>query len=128
MVHLVGVLAEEPGAAHDLGAHQRRRDERDEPGLQRAVEREDHDRDLEARADAREEVEAAARDLRAALHVDRAEQLAELEVVARLEVERGGLAVRAQRDEVVFAAGGDAVDDDVLDLRERGVGCRLRPR
>ena len=88
VVDLVGVLAEESGAAHHLGTHQRRRDERDEPGLQRAVEREAHERDLEARADAGEEVEPAARHLRAALHVDRAEQLAEREVVARLEVER----------------------------------------
>ena len=85
-----------------------------------------HERDLEARADAGEEVEPAARHLGAALHVDRAEQLAELEVVARLEVERGRLAVRAQRDEVVLAAGGHAVDDDVLDLGEGRVGCRLR--
>ena len=49
--------------------------------------------------------------------------LAELEVVARLEVELRRLAVRAQRDEVVLAAGGHPVDDDVLDLREHGVGC-----
>ena len=58
------------------------------PACERAVEREVHQRDLEARADAGEEVEAAARHLGAALHVDRAEQLAELEVVAGLEVER----------------------------------------
>jgi hypothetical protein len=47
-------------------------------------------------------------------------------VVAGLEIEGGGVAVRAQRDEVVLATCGDAVDDDVLDLRERFIGCRFR--
>ncbi len=125
VVDLVGVLTEEPGASHDLRTHERRRDERDEPGLQRPVEREHHERELEAGADALEEVEPAARHLRAALHVDRVQQLAELEVVARLEVELGHSAVRAEGDEVLLAAGGDALDHDVLDLRERGVGSLL---
>ena len=96
--------------------------------LQRPVEREVHDRELEARADAREEVEAAARHLRAALHVDRAEQLAEREVVERLEVELGRCTVRAQRHEVILAARGNALDDDVLDPGERGVGGLLGRR
>ena len=116
-VDLGGVLAEEPGAAHDLGTHQRGRDHRDEPSRERALEAEVHERDLETRPDAGEECEPRPRDLGSALHVDRAEQLAQLEVVARLEVEGGRVAVRAQRDEVVFAARGDAVDDDVLDPR-----------
>ena len=76
--------AEEAGARHDVGAHQRRRDERREARLERALEAEVHERDLEPRADALEEVEARAADLGAALHVDGVEQLAELEVVARL--------------------------------------------
>ena len=38
----------------------------------------------------------------------------------------GRLAVLAQRDEVVLAAGGHAVDDDVLDRGERRVGCLFR--
>ena len=63
------------------------RDERREAGVERPVEAEVHERELEAGADALQEVEAGAADLRAALHVDRVEQLAELEVVARLEVE-----------------------------------------
>jgi hypothetical protein len=41
LVDLVGVLAEEPGAAHDLGPHERRRDHGDEPGIDGALERED---------------------------------------------------------------------------------------
>ena len=44
-------------------------------------------RELELGADAGEEVEARAGHLGAALDVDRAEDLAELDVVARLEVE-----------------------------------------
>ena len=91
------------------------RDERDEPRGERAVEAQVHERELEARADALEEVEARARHLGAALHVDRVEQLAELEVVARLELERRDLADLAQHDEVVLAAGRHAVDDDVVD-------------
>ncbi len=89
VVDLVGVLAEKAGARHDLGAHQRRRNKRYEVLGERLVEREVHERQLEARADAAKKVEAAAADLRAAGDVDRAEQLAELDVVARLEVEVG---------------------------------------
>ena len=126
VIDLGGVLAQESGAAHDLGAHQRRRDDGGEARLQRTVEAQVHERDLEARADAREEVEPAARHLGAALHVDRAEPLAQLEVVAGLEAERGDLAVRAQRDEVVLAARGHTLDDDVLDRGEGLGGCLLR--
>ena len=64
--------------------------------------------ELQQRADAGQEVEPAARDLRAALDVDRAEQLAELEVVLRL-LDVGHGADLAQHDEVVLAAGGRAV-------------------
>ena len=125
LVDLVGVLAEETRAAHHLGAHERRRDHRDEPGVDGALQRERHERVLEARADAGEEVEARARHLGAALHVDRAELLAEGEVVERLEVERRRLAVGAEGDEVLFAAGGHPLDDDVLDAGERLVGGGL---
>ena len=48
--------------------------------------------ELEPGADAGEEVEPRAADLGAALHVDGAEELAELEVVARLEALRGEVA------------------------------------
>ena len=87
VVDLVGVLAEEPGAAHDLRAHQRRGDQRDEAGRERAVERETHQGELQTCADAAQEVEARAGDLDAARDVDGAEHLAQLDVVARLEVE-----------------------------------------
>ncbi len=86
-VHLIGVLAEEARAAHDLGTHERRRDERNEAGLDGAVQRHVHEPELEARPHTPQEVEPTARDLDPALDVDRAEQLAEVGVVARLEVE-----------------------------------------
>ena len=54
-------------------------------------------RQLQQRADAGEEVEPAARHLRAALHVDRAEQLAELQVVARVVDAPAGRRPRAAR-------------------------------
>ncbi len=50
VVDLVGVLAEEARALHDLGTHERRHDHGREPGGERLVEREVHERDLEARA------------------------------------------------------------------------------
>jgi hypothetical protein len=121
LVDLVGVLPEEAGAAHDLGPHERR----GIMGMNPASTARWSASDMSAysrRADAGEEVEAAARDLGAALHVDRAELLAEGEVVERLEVEGCRFAVRTDGDEVLLAAGRNAVDDDVLDAREGRVG------
>ncbi len=40
-------------------------------------------------------------------------------MVERLEIEGCRFAVRPKRDEVVLAAGGHPIEDDVLDLRER---------
>ena len=105
------------------------------PALDRLRHRHVDERELEQRADAGQVVEARAGDLRGALDVDRAEERAELDVVARLEV-GGEVARRADRleqDEVVLAALGDAVLDDVVDLEQqpRGLargGRRGRPR
>lgn len=92
-----------------------------------------HHGELEPGTDASQVVEAGARHFRAALHVDCAEQLPDLEVVARGEVEFGLDALGAQHDVVVLAAGRHVVEDDVLDLahriRERRLGlvrARLR--
>ena len=120
VVDVLGVSAEESGALHDLGAHERGRDERREPRGERAVEAHGHERELEAGADALEVVEARTRHLRAARHVDRVDQLADLEVVARLEREGRDLADLAQHEVVVFTAGGHAVDHDVADALHRG--------
>ena len=81
------------------------------------------ERELELGADAGEVVEPCAADLGAALGVDGAEQLAELEVVARLEALGREVARRAdgvEHDEVVLAALGRLV--------RRGVGQRLQQR
>ena len=110
VVDLVGVLAEKPGAVHDLRPHQRRRDERRESGRERTVERQVHQRDLEAGADAAQKVEPGSGDLGAASHVNGAEQFAELKMVARLEIEGGDVAVRTEGREVLFGARRNAVD------------------
>ncbi len=47
-------------------------------------------------------------------------------MVAGLEVELGDVAVGAECDEVVFAAGRNALDHDVLDLGERRIGDLFR--
>ena len=69
-------------------------------------------RQLEQRADTGQVVEARARDLRAALDVDRAQRLAELQVVPGVEAlgpEVADGAVRLQDDEVLLAADRDPV-------------------
>jgi hypothetical protein len=92
------------------------------------VERHVHQGDLQPGADAAQEVEPGAGHLGAATHVDGAEQFAQLEVIPGLEVEAGDLAVGAQGGEVVFTAGGHAVDDRVREGahhgREPGLGLR----
>ena len=127
-VDLVGVLAEEPGALHDLGPHEHGRDHHGEAvggGLLRG---ELQHAQLEQGAVAGEEVEAGAGDLRAPLHVEQPEALAQLEVVLGLEVEGGDLADPLDLHEVVLAAGGRALLDDVrqqtlepVDLGRRGL-------
>src|SRR5690606_30917548 len=118
VVDLVGVLAEESGALHDVRAHQSRGDERHETVFEGGVERVRHQRDLETRADTLEEVEACARNLRAAFHIDRAEQFTELKVVAGGKVKGGNFADVAKHNEVFFAAGRYTVNDDVFDAAE----------
>ena len=103
--------------------------DRGEAGGDGAADRQLGERELEQRAGAGEEVEAGAGDLGAALHVDRAERLADLEVVAHREVVGGHLADGAQRHRVVLTAGRHLVGDDVGDLQvrlaQRGVGGPL---
>ena len=89
-----------------------------------------------SRADAGQVVEARAGHLRAAVDVDGAEHLAELDVVAGLEAlgrEVAGLADVLEHDEVVLAAGRRLVGGRVRDRHQRvavgrlGLGLR-RPR
>ena len=83
-------------------------------------------RKLELGTDTGEEVEARARDLGAALGVNRAEELADLEMVA-YGVRSRTLTNLAEHDVVVLAACRDAVLDDVVDRAEQllqlGGGC-----
>ena len=122
--------AEEAGALHRLGPHERRRDDGREAGLDRRGHRQVDQRQLEQRAPAGEEGEAAAADLRAALGVDRAERRADVEVVLDREVVRRHLADLLQDDEVLLAAGRDAVEHDVghgeVRGAQRGLGLGLR--
>ena len=127
-VDLVGVRAEKAGAAHDLGPHQHRRDHQREAVVDRHPRRELQQPQLQQRAPAGQEVEPRAGDLGAALHVDQPQRLAEFEMVPGV-VDSGGFADGVQHDEVVLAAGGHTVDDDVGDGhvggRERLLGGGL---
>src|SRR5699024_12139755 len=84
-VDLIGVLADEPCAAHDLGPDQRRGDGGTEPGLLGDFAGDVEQRHLELRAEPAEVVEAGAGDLRAASGVDGPQLLPALQVVDRFE-------------------------------------------
>ena len=125
---------EEAGAVHRLLADEHRRQHRHVPLRDDAVERPAVERELEQRHVADPVDEARARHLRAALDVDPAVRGRELEMVARLEVERRRLADLADLDGVllVVAVGRvlrrrvrDAVEQP---LRRRSAARRARPR
>lgn len=81
--------------------------------------------ELQQCADARQVVEARAGHLGAALHVDRAERLAELQVVLGLEAlgtEVADGAVRLQDDEVLLAADRHVRVDDVAESQQEVPG------
>ena len=80
-VDLGVVLYVKTGALHGLGAHQGGRDHGDETGLDGLIHGHLQQRHLQPRAHAAQEVEAGAGHLRAALHVDRADQLTDFQVV-----------------------------------------------
>ena len=89
------------------------------------------ERELEQRADAGEVVEAAAADLGAALDVDRAEDLADLDVVAdgdALGREVAAYAGLLDDGEVVLAADGSVLVDQVGQLRQQGRGLGVGGR
>ncbi len=129
VVDVLGRLAEEAGAAHGLRADQRRGEHRGEAGRGGLGDRGVHQGQLQQGADTGEEVEAGAGDLGAALDVDGAEELAELQVVLGREAlgaEVADRAVRLQRDEVLLAAdryvGVDEVAEPEQQLLGLGVG------
>ena len=120
------MLVEEAGAAHDLRGHEGRGHHRHEAVGERLVQRHRHDGQLEAGADALEVVEAGARDLRAALGVDRVQALTQGEVILGLEAlgreVAGGGALVAQNHEVLLAADGHAVENEVRQEAREAVG------
>ena len=133
VVDLVGVVVDEAGALHDLGAHQGGRDHRCEAGLDGLGDGQLQQGEFEAGADPGEEVEASAGDLGATLGVDGRQALAEGQMVARLEALGGEIPWRADdfaENIVLFAATGRAGQNDIRDRRdesrELGVGCRSR--
>ncbi|MGX1271058.1 hypothetical protein RKD18_004252 [Streptomyces phaeoluteigriseus] len=108
--------------AMDWGRDQGRGQHRCEAGRRGLGDRRVHQGQLQQGADAGEEVEARAGDLRAALDVDGAEQLAEFQVVLGLEAlgaEVADVAVRLQRDEVLLAADGYVGVDEVAQLEQQ---------
>ncbi len=122
VVDVLGGLAEEARARHGLGTDQGRGEHRGEAGRGGLGHRRVHQGELQERTDARQEVEARAGDLGAALDVDRAEDLAELQVVLGLEALGGEVAdraVRLQRGEVLLAAHGHVRVDEVAEPLEQ---------
>ena len=122
VVDVLGRLAQEPGALHRRRPHQRRRDDRRQPVGHRGADRQVEQGQLQLGTLSGEEVEPRARDLGAALDVDRAEDLTQLEVVARSEPlgsEVPPAAALLEHDVVVLAARRNAVDDHVRDGLEQ---------
>jgi hypothetical protein len=118
---VAAALVEVAGALHGAAAYERRGDHLGEAGVAGLVHRHVHQGQLELRADSGEEVEAAATDLGAALEVDRAEDPAELDVVAGLEPLGGEVARRTDlfdHDEVVLATGRRLLGDHIGDRLE----------
>ena len=132
-VHVVGLeaidvlsgLAEEAGALHRRGLDQRRRDHRGEPVGGGLGHREVDQGELEQGADAGQVVEARPRHLRAALDVDSAERLSDLEVVADRDALAGEVPdppVLLEDGEVLLAAARGVRVHEVGDREHELVG------
>ncbi len=129
VVHVLRGLAEEAGALHGARADQRGGQHRDEAGLGGLRDRRVDERQLQEGADAGEVVEARAGDLRAALDVDGAQRLAQLQVVLGLEALGGEVAdraVRLQDDEVLLAADRHVRVHEVAQLEREALGLLVR--
>lgn len=125
MVDVLRGLAEEARALHGARADQRRGQHRDEAGLGGLRDRRVDERQLQEGADAGEVVEARAGHLGAALDVDGAQRLAELQVVLGLEALGGEVTdgpVRLQDDEVLLAADRDVGMHEVAEQEREALG------
>ena len=128
VVNLIGVLAQETSAGHNIWANQNWRDHQLEASFARLLRREHQHSQLQEGAIASEVVETSAAYLGATLDVDEAEGLAQLKVVLWLEVELRNLAYFFYHYEVIFAAGRgtfDHVIELVLQLLHLGFSGRL---
>ena len=129
VIDLRAMGTEEAGALHGRGLHQRWRDDGDEARVDCLRDGHVHEGELEQGADTGEEVEARATDLGPALGVDRAEDLADLEVIAYREVVLARSTDGLEHDEVVLAADRRPRLHDVrkaqLQCVDGGVGIRL---
>ena len=102
LVDLVAVAGQEAGPLQRLFADQDRRHHRLVPLGPDQLDREADQGQLQHHQVALEVGEAGAGEAGAGLHVDQAQRGADLEVVARLEVELGALADLAQDDRVLL--------------------------
>ena len=130
-VDLVGVGVQEAGAAHDLGAHERRGDGQREAVLFGLVHGHGEHGNLHAGHLATQEIEAGAADLDAAAHVDAGHAGAEGQVVLGLEAfgrEVANLANLLDDHVVILAAFGSFGLHDVGELPHGGgvfLGCGI---
>lgn len=125
MVHVLRGLAEEARALHGARAHQCGGQHGDEAGLGGLGDRRVDQGQLQQCADTGQVVEARSGHLGAALHVDGAERLTDLQVVLGLEALRPEVtdrAVRLQDDEVLLAADRHVLVDDVAEQQEKTLG------
>ncbi len=122
-VDLLAVRAEKPCALHDLGPNQHGRDDERETVVGGEPDRELHEAELQERAVTGEEVEPRAGNLGSALQVEEPERFTKGHMIFRIGDGRR-LADGVENHEVVLAARGHAVDDDVRNRHVRG-GERL---
>jgi len=122
-------LAEEAGAFHCARLDQGRGNHRPEAPFEGLAQGVLDERELQQRSGAGQEVEPRAGDLGAALHVDAADDLADLQMIAHLDalgLEVARSAVGLDDVQIILTAGRHTVDDDIAEalhhLREAGLG------
>jgi hypothetical protein len=102
LIDHLSLIGEEPGAVEGLLADENRGHRRLEALAADQLHRESHQRELEHHQVAEQVGEARARGVRRRLHLDPAVRLAQLEMVDRLEAERGPVSDLPKRDVVLL--------------------------
>src|SRR6188508_3800713 len=121
MIDILRGLAEETGALHGLRLDQRRWDERNEAVADRSAHRQVDQGELKLCSLAGEVVEARPRDLGSALYIDRAKQLAELEMIFGLKALGDEIARRTQGFQhhiVILTARRYVIEDQISHLTQ----------